>query len=257
MKYSTRVVLQMSEVIGQYEVIEKNSFDYEDQPELCCGPSHQETVDAANTEQISQQLSQAFNQNFASQTGVLSKLNSVLTPIASAGPGQQGMTPQELASRNSSAINATAGANRQAQQAAANFGAGEGGGGSSGLTSGIQKQIQGSIASQQASNLANTENNIQDENFAIGRDNFNRSVSGLQMLAGQYNPNAYGNSAVGADSSAFEQADKIQSEKNQEQAEIAGAITTGAIDAATFGAGAAGGGGFGGGIKALSGGGFD
>jgi hypothetical protein len=89
MKYSTRVILQMSEIIGQYEVIEKNSFDYEGQPELCCGPSHQEEQDSTNTEQLSQQLNQAFNQNFASQSGVLSKLNSVLSPIASAGPSQQ------------------------------------------------------------------------------------------------------------------------------------------------------------------------
>jgi hypothetical protein len=237
------------------ERLSEESYSYSGVVEKCCGPSHAEQNDSANTEQLSQQLSQAFNQNFASQSGVLSKLNSVLSPIASAGPSQQGFSPAELAARNTASINATAGANRMAQQAAGNFAAGEGGGSSSGLTSGVTRQIQGTIASSQASNLANQENQTQIQNYETGRDNFNRSITGLGTLAGLYSPDSYGNSAAGADSSAFEQADKISSEKNQETAEIAGAITGGVMDAATFGAGALGGGGFdlGGGLQALTG----
>lgn len=214
-----------------------------------CGPSSQEQGLAASQNSFSSLLSSDFQQQFASQNSVLNNINAAMNPIVAAGPNQQGFSSAELADLNTKAINNSGAANRNAAQAASSQLAGRGGGGSSGLESGVDKQIRGSIASQQAGNLANTENNIDTQNYETGRQNFFNAAAGQRALAGLYNPSSYAGDANQAESSAFGQADKISDEENQKSAAIEGGITSLAMDAATFGAGGlAGGGGMGGGF---------
>lgn len=169
-------------------ILSEDSYEYHGEIAKCCGPTSAEKTTSAQQSKIAGQMSANYSTTFSQQQDLIAALNKSFSPIVAQGPGQQGMTPAELAARNTAAINATAGANRMAQQSAANFGAGEGGGSSSGLTSGIEKQIEGSIASTQASNLSNTENQIQQENYATGRDNYNRATAGLEFLAGTGKP---------------------------------------------------------------------
>jgi hypothetical protein len=192
-----------------------------------CGPTSAEKGTSAQQSSLAGQMSQNYGTTFAEQQDVLAGLNKAYSPIVSQGPGQQGFSPAELASRNTSAINATAGANRMAQQAAGNFAAGEGGGSSTGLTSGVTRQIQGSIASTQASNLANNENQIQQENFATGRDNYNRATAGLQFLAGTENANAAGSTANQGLGQSFNDESQIEQQQAQEDSEIGGLVEGG------------------------------
>src|SRR5260370_41312260 len=65
-----------------------------------CGPAPQDQRLAAQQTSLATTLAGNYNQYFANQSAVLGSLNSMLTPIAQAGPDQQGYGPRELAALN-------------------------------------------------------------------------------------------------------------------------------------------------------------
>ena len=175
-----------------------------------------------------------FNQNFGEQQSILGHLTSILSPIAEAGPDQQGFSPAELAARNTNAIDTTGANYANAERATQGELAGRGVPGAP--QSGIDQQIESSIASAGAGQLSNEENQIVAENYATGRQNFNNAVSGLGGVASQYDPNAYAGSANTANKNAFGEADEIAQQEAQEDAEIGGAVA-GVAGAVTGGIG--------------------
>jgi hypothetical protein len=189
-----------------------------------CGPSGAETNIASGAQSLSNTLSTAFGQRFQNQNDLISQLNSSLSPILAAGPGQQGYTPQEAAAISTATINSNAAANRNARQAAQTTLAGRGDG--SGLASGVDKQILGSIASSSANNLANQQTANTVANYEKGNQNYWRAQGAVNSLAGLENPEAFGSEAISGSNAAFADANQIQQQKNQEQAAIAGGITS-------------------------------
>ena len=163
---------------------------------------------------------------FGNQLGVLNSINKSLSPVLAAGPEQQGFSGPELAARNTAAINNAGAASRNAQQSVANFGAGQGGGSSSGLISGVQKQLQGAVASQSAGQLASAQNQITNENYAQGNQNYWRAQAGMDQLAAGYSPNAAQSGAISENQNSFGEAKTIQDQKLQEAQAIAGGITS-------------------------------
>jgi hypothetical protein len=218
-----------------------------------CGPSGSETQINAQQESLASQLNADFSSRFQSQSDLLSKLSSSISPIIAAGPNQQGFNAAESAVLNTQAINASGAAARNAKQVAGNFSAGQNN--SSGLQSGVQQQIEGSIDSSAANQLATEQNQITQANYNQGRQNYFAGLNALQGVTSQYDPTQFSSQAGQNYSTSFNQADKIQQEKNQEQADIAGGLASLAMDSATFGGGALGGGGFdfAGGLQALTG----
>ena len=89
--------------------------------------------------------------------------------------------------------------------------------------SGVDQNLKAKLASSAAGELSQEELGITEANYATGRENFNRAVSGEQALAGEYNPVATGNLATGANTArkAFSEANQIQQQQNQEEADIA------------------------------------
>jgi hypothetical protein len=166
-----------------------------------------------------------FGSRFQNQSNVLSQLQSSLSPILAAGPSQTGFSGQETAALNTQAINSAGAANRSAQQAAANFGAGQGGGGTSGVTSGITKQIQAGIASQSAGQLATSQNNIVQQNYAQGSQNYWKAQGAMNELAAGEDATQFGNLANSSQSNAFGEANTVSQQQNQEESAIAGGIT--------------------------------
>ena len=146
-----------------------------------------------------------------------------------------------MATLQTNAINQVAGATASAKQAAANAFAGQGAGtpvgagGGSGVPSGIQANVQGNIAAQGATEQANLLSNLNLQNYNVGRENLIQSISGLQTLAGAENPLGFAQSASGANSQAFGQANTINQQQNQETADIVGGITGIATGIATGG----------------------
>jgi hypothetical protein len=191
-----------------------------------CGPTSSEYSLERQAQNFSSVLQNNYNTLFGQQQGVLSAINRSLSPTLAAGPDQKGFSADELAARNTQAINAAGAANTAAQQAARTYGAGQGGGGTSGVTSGITKQIQSSIGTQVANNLGNAQGQIVNEDYAVGRDNYNRAVGGAMQLAGEYSPNAAQSGTISSNQSAFGEASQIQQQQQQEDQAIAGGITS-------------------------------
>jgi hypothetical protein len=202
-----------------------------------CGPSSEQRRLEAQQASFATLMQNDYVQRFGQQSAVLQQLNNILTPIAEAGPSQQGMSGQELAALNTAAMVNTSNATRNAQEAARTAMAGQGGGAASPLTSGIEQQISGSIASRGAQQLAGLQTGITQENYALGRQQWQQAMGGLQALGSQYNPVDYGKLGADTNESAFGEATQIRQMENQAEADIAGSIAGIGMDALTFGAG--------------------
>lgn len=177
------------------------------------GSSTQEQNLANSQANFAQTMQNSFSQQFGAQSGIMKNLNQQLTPVANLGPNQQGFSSAELSAMNSAAINNAGAAARNAQQSTGAVLAGQGGGGGSGLVSGIEAQIRGSEASAAANELAGAQNQIVQNNYVTGRQNFWQATAGENALAKDYNPEAFASEATTANNQAFNQADKIQQEK--------------------------------------------
>lgn len=185
-----------------------------------CGPSGAETSLGNQEQSFSTMLQNNYQTQFANQQGVLNTLNHTLTPIVAAGPNQQGFSPQELASMETTAINSTAGNYANAERALntnaagqVRTGVGATGSGGSGLQTGIQQQEAGQLASNASGALSGEQLGIVGANYAQGRQNFAQATGGLQALSGEYNPTAYAGLTTQANNQAFGQANTI----NQQQ----------------------------------------
>lgn len=191
-----------------------------------CGPTNDEKSLQGQSESFASTLQASYGQLFGQQQGVLASLNKSLSPILAAGPNQEGFSSTEKAALSTAAINNAGAANRAAQQAAANFGAGQGGGGTSGIQSGITKQIQAGIASQSAGQLASQQNNIVQQDYKQGSENYWRAQGAVQQLGQDYSPNAAMQGATNQQQQAFGEASTIAQQEAQEDQAIAGGITS-------------------------------
>ena len=247
MKVITKAVLDTESM----EWLSVEYYEYNGPVDLCCGPSGQEQALANQEASFSTALNNAFSTRFATQNDILNQVQTSLGQLQS-GNYPPGYSPTVMATLQTNALNQVAGATASAKQAAANAFAGQGAGtpvgagGGSGVPSGIQANVQGNIAAQGATEQANLLSNLNLQNYNVGRENLIQSISGLQTLAGAENPLGFAQSASGANSQAFGQANTINQQQNQETADIVGGITgiaTGGLSAlATGGLGALAGG---------------
>jgi hypothetical protein len=193
-----------------------------------CGPTLQEKALQQQSANFSSMLQQNYGTMFSKQLDVLNSIGKSLSPILAAGPNQHGFSADELAARNTQAINSAGAANRAAQQAARTYGAGQGGGGTSGVTSGITKQIESAIGTQSAQTLGTNQGNIVGEDFATGRRNYEMALGGEQALAGQFGSGASSSQsgAITSNQNSFGQAKTIEEQQAQKAQMIAGGITS-------------------------------
>lgn len=214
----------------------EESFDYCGSVDLMCGPSAEERGVAAQQSSMFNTLAGNYATVFGDQQAILSELNQSLSPIIAAGPNQQGMNAAQLAALNTQAINSNAAAARNAIQAAQSR---AGAGSPSGLPTGIDTQISQAINAAETANLANAQLGITNENYNLGRQQYNTALGQTENLAQLENPVPYAGQATSAGSQAFQSQDKISQEQNQRESELAGGIAGLGMDAATFGLGAA------------------
>lgn len=184
-----------------------------------CGASGQQTQLAGQQSNFYNTLQSSYAQNFGAQSAILSNLNSALQPIISGGPNQQGFSAGENAALTGSAINNAATANRNAQVVA-----GSNVGGNTGVTTGGQKQLQASIATGVGNNLSTNLNQINQANYATGRQNFFGAEQALGGVASQYNPTGYAGATNSAGGEAAQNFNEIAQENNQKWADIGGVV---------------------------------
>jgi hypothetical protein len=185
-----------------------------------CGPSGQQKQIAGQAENLSSLLSANYAQNFGAESAILGHLTNILTPIVEAGPNQEGMSAAEKAAITGNAINTNATNYRNAATVVA--GSRAGAGGSTYAPSGTDKQVAATIASNEAGQLSQEENQIEQADYALGRQEFQQAEAGLAGVAAAYNPNATAGAAIGANSAAAQQAEQMTEESNAWMGDVAG-----------------------------------
>lgn len=151
---------------------------------------------------------------FGQQQDILKSLTSVYEPILQAGPSQKGFSAAESTAMNTQAMDGSANAYQHADQALNNQYAAEGGG-SEYIPSGAQTQMNEGVATAAAGELAGAQNQITQENYAQGNQNFNNAASVLSGSSQQLGTTgATAGAATGAAGSAFTAATGVNNANN-------------------------------------------
>lgn len=160
-----------------------------------CDASSKEKAIAGKMNSFSDQMVSQAGQIFGADNSVFNGLMKAYSAIVNGGVGQQGFTQAELNARNSAAITNNANQFRNVAGAVKTGQSGYGGGNTvsgAGVTTGQNLQV----AEAAAANTANQLNQIQTENYDVGRDNFFKAAGAEQSL-----PQVF-NNVPGADAAA-------------------------------------------------------
>jgi len=173
-----------------------------------CGATGQQEQIASSQQGFMSQLQGAFGQNFGEQSDILKNLTSSLTPIAEAGPGQQGYTPTESAALNTEAIDSVGENYAHAAQAEGNRAAAAGGGNEF-TPSGAQTAEQGRIATAASQQLSGEQQANTVNNYNTGRSNYYSAIQGLGGVASGLNPEGLAGGANTAGGEAATDANNV------------------------------------------------
>jgi len=174
-----------------------------------CASGAQTTIqqeDIATMQEYDQQQKQIFGENQALYAAV----NSVLQPILSKGPNQEGYSTPELNALNAQAVEGTAENYEQAAKAVNENLAEEGGGG--GLPSGAAEELKSQVATSAAEEESRQETEITGANYQQGRVNFQNAEEGEMAIASGENPTQYSSAAIGAEGAAGTEANAVAAE---------------------------------------------
>lgn len=176
------------------------------------GPSSQQKELSAQEMSMSNVFNSAFQQYLGAQSGVLQNLGNILTPIAEAGPSQQGFGAQELAALNTQATQGI-GQNYNKASQALNLQESTRGGGNQVLPTGAANVQKENLAAAAANQESNAQLGITNANYAQGRQNWQQATAGLNALGQDYNPSNLGSLGNTANNQAFGQATDIMKEQ--------------------------------------------
>lgn len=226
-------------------ILDKADFiDYTGEVSQCCGASDQQKEVAASQQAFMTQMQQQASTVFGNSSAVFQSLLNTFTPTIQAGPNQQGFSPAELAARQSQAITQSGQAYKNAKAAVGNAEAAQGGGNAV-LPSGANVGTDLGLAESGANLTATELGQITDENYAVGRQNYDKAVSGLAGATGVYNAaNSAGGVANQSGSDAATSANQVSQENNSwinatigALGGVAGSFATGGLSSLSSGGG--------------------
>lgn len=180
---------------------------------------------------IGQQQSNFFTtaQNTAQQilgagSSVFKNLMATFQPIVAAGPNQKGFSLGEESNLKSQAITQTGAAYKNASQAVREQTAAQGGGNvvlPGGAAIGRNIDIANAGAQQTASELGQ----INEANYATGRENYKEAVAGEAGAPGVFNPAVSAeNAATGSGQAASQTENEISSQNQSWMQAVSGAL---------------------------------
>src|SRR5258708_1428793 len=173
-----------------------------------CGASSKETGIAGQSTSLSSLLSANYAQRFGEQTGVINMLRDVFTPIAEAGPDQQGFGPQELAALKTQATEGVGATYAKGKVALQNTLAARGGGNMV-LPTGQESELKGNWHQAAASLQVDGKFAMKRGNYSKGRQNFLEANGGLQGEDSRYSLEGYARTAEKGFESSFGMAKDI------------------------------------------------
>lgn len=188
-----------------------------------CGASDQQKQLESQTQSFATMLNSNYAANYGAQSSILKNIGNILTPIAQAGPDQQGFGANELAALNTRAGEGVGANYAKASQSLNNALAAQGGGNEA-LPTGASATLKGQLASAGANALSQQQTGITEANYEQGRQNWSNATAGLNALSQDYNPNQVASAASGAGSSAYGEAEQNAMQGYQQFDQIASGI---------------------------------
>jgi hypothetical protein len=151
---------------------------------------------------------------FGSSSSVFNDLVNAFSPVVASGPNQEGFSAGEKSNLDSSAITQTGQAYKNASQAVKENEAAVGGGNVA-LPSGAEIGKDLSVANSAAAQTASEENQINEADYAQGRQNFFQAATDLNAAPGVLNPaTEAGNAATTSGKAAADTENQIAPENN-------------------------------------------
>lgn len=175
------------------------------------GPSSQQTQTYNEQNAFYQQLSNEYSQVFGEQQNVLKRLQSNLQPIINAGPTQQAFSPQQLTSLNTTAQDQVANNYQSAEKSVQGQFANQSG---VFVPSGVEQSVAGGIASSAAQQLSSEQNQILQNGYQLGNQDYESAVGALSGVANMYNPNGTAGAANSSGSEVGQTAQDITQSNN-------------------------------------------
>ena len=221
MKIYTKLVIDLN----TNKVVEESSFEYEGPVALACGATPgQQQIAQSQTSGYNTLVNQAQSE-FGNASGVFQDLVSSFAPIVAAGPNQQGFSPAEVSAMNSQAITNTGQAYRNEKAAVGNANSAVGGGNTGDTSGGATVGENLSLAENAGNQTASELNNITQQNYATGRQNYFNAASGLAGAPGVFGTaNQAGQVATGAGEAAAGTQNQIASQNNSWVGAVTGAL---------------------------------
>ncbi len=168
-----------------------------------------------------QELSANYATVFPQQQKILDALTSQFSPILAAGPNETGFSAPEESAMRTTAADTTA---QAAQQASVALGSKEASMGDSSIPSGASLQLDSGLLNSAAQENAGLQNQITQQNYATGRQNFLNAAGALDNAASLNNPNAYASAATSSGAAANSTMNSIASENSSWMQPVFGMI---------------------------------
>jgi hypothetical protein len=237
MKIFTEIKMQWDDGMGRYVRLYDKTYEYNGLVALACGASNSQKQIEQSQQNFMKQAQTQAGQVFGASNQVFNSLMSTFAPTIAAGPNQQGFSPALLSAMNSQAISNVGQSYKNAKAAVGNQQAALGGGNTA-LPSGAEIGVNLGLAEAGANQTASTLNQITQENYAVGRQNYDKAVAGLEQAPGVFSTSTGAtNAATGAGEAAANTANQIAQQDNSWVSAVTGAI--GSVAGAALGPGGA------------------
>jgi hypothetical protein len=206
-------------------MVSSDYFEHDGEVEKLCGATPgQQQLASQQTSAYTTLTNQASSQ-FGQASGVFNDLVSTFAPIVAAGPNQQGFSPAEVSAMNSQAITNTGQAYRNAKAAVGNAESSFNGGNDSQTSGGATVGENLSLAENAGNQTASELNNITQQNYATGRQNYFSAASGLANAPSVFGTaNQAGSVATGAGEAAEKSTNDVASQNNSWVGAVTGAL---------------------------------
>jgi hypothetical protein len=181
LKIFTKTELHWDAAAKRYFAVPIEWFEHSGPLALACGgaSSQQKQISAAQDNYYNV-LTQQAQEEFGLASGIFKQLTGVFSPILEAGINQQGFSKEELDTLNAQVVNQT-GANYKNAASAVNEELAAQGGGNVRIGNGANDQVRERVAESAAQTASNEELQVQENNYATGRQNF---LTAAGVLAG-------------------------------------------------------------------------
>jgi hypothetical protein len=217
-----------------YIKIAEEGHDFDGLVALACGATSQQNQIEQGQQNFATQLQTQAGSVFGNASNVFNNLMATFQPTVAAGPNQQGFSPQELSNLNSEAITQTGTSYQNAKAALGDQLSAEGGGNSA-LPSGTAIGENMGLAEAGANQTASELSGITEQNYAVGRQNYENAVQGEMGAPNVFNSSTSAdNAATSAGSAAANTANQIATQQNSWMQPVVGALS-GSLGAVTGG----------------------